>query len=205
MVKNMVLSGPQRRLKAIQANIETHSKDFDKVVDLIMRRRAVASESTHLQRTASKSEKPGKSRHYLSFSSEDHGSTSITLNTNRPRENRAFVGREPLLRQMHNWFTEPRNYPCEPISCVLYGMGGIGKTQTAIKYSYVDKGEYDFIFWVTAETIPKLVSSFSLIASKVGIDGLAIVADESTVEKSREWLEESSKLKVCQYHGAELI
>jgi hypothetical protein len=207
MVKNIILSGPMRKLKTIQTNVETHKKDFEIAVDLIMRRRTIAGESSRPPPSSSDSGKPGKSPHNLSLSWEDERSMSMTFSTNRPRENRAFVGREHLLKQLHDWFTEPRSYPSEPISCVLYGMGGIGKTQTAIKYSYIDKDEYDVIFWVTAETIPKLVGSFSLIAFKAaadGIDGSHMVADESSVEKAREWLEETSKMNLicimCQLH-----
>jgi hypothetical protein len=195
MVKNIILSGPMRKLKTIQANVETHKRDFESAVELIMRRRQIESEVPRSQQGPSDSGKPGKSPHNLGLSWEDERSMSMTFSTNRPRENRQFVGREQLLKQLHDWFTEPRSYPSEPISCVLYGMGGIGKTQTAIKYSYVDKDEYDVIFWVTAETIPKLVGSFSMIAFKAdGTDGTHTVADESSVEKARDWLEETSKM-----------
>ncbi len=176
VVRNMIVSGPQRRLKTIQATISTHIQDCDKAVELVMRRRALTS-------------------HHASVASENHGNMNLGLTIDRPRENRAFVGREQVLRQMHDWFTERRSYPCEPTSCILYGMGGIGKTQTAIKYSYVDKDEYDSIFWVTAETIPLLVSSFSMILSKMRIVDSGVLADDSTVRRTREWLEETGKLR----------
>src|SRR5436189_6294716 len=40
----------------------------------------------------------------------------------------------------------------------LYGMGGIGKTQTALEYVYANKDNYDGIYWITAVNQASLLS-----------------------------------------------
>lgn len=96
-----------------------------------------------------------------------------------------------MMVQLHDWFMVDRKLPSEPVSCVLAGMGGIGKTQAALRYRDLYADEYDCIFWVTAETQSKLVTSFSLIAHRVKLEDLAGLEDEALVAKSIMWLQET--------------
>ena len=50
---------------------------------------------------------------------------------------------------------------------VLYGLGGIGKTQLAIAYAKKHKGNYTAIFWVNANDEDSLKLSFLDIARQV--------------------------------------
>ncbi|MCW3099024.1 MAG: tetratricopeptide repeat protein [Chthonomonadaceae bacterium] len=85
-----------------------------------------------------------------------------------PRFNRLFTGRRDILDRLHTALkagsaalvTDPQ---------ALTGLGGIGKTQTAIAYIYEHRREYDYIFWVGADTVETLE------------DGLASLAEELTL------------------------
>src|SRR3954454_19696493 len=46
----------------------------------------------------------------------------------------------------------------------ISGLGGIGKTQTALEYAYRFRQDYTAVLWVTAETEETLSAGFSAIA-----------------------------------------
>src|SRR5271155_5126603 len=78
-------------------------------------------------------------------------------------KNERFTGRKELLRIL-------KQLLCEEIGSewkhrvALYGMAGVGKTQTAIEYVYANRETYDRIFWITAETEASILSGFQEIA-----------------------------------------
>ena len=43
-------------------------------------------------------------------------------------------------------------------SYVLYGLGGVGKTQIAIEYSYQHRADFDIIYWIRADSYESLPS-----------------------------------------------
>ncbi|KAK1750149.1 hypothetical protein QBC47DRAFT_310415, partial [Echria macrotheca] len=65
-------------------------------------------------------------------------------------ENKSFVGRADELREMFKLLIEDHQ-EARPVSCVLHGIGGVGKTQTALKFLYQFDKEFDAIFWVSAD------------------------------------------------------
>jgi hypothetical protein len=81
--------------------------------------------------------------------------------------NEEFVGRYALLESLHtvlcNVTVGQWNH-----RVALHGMGGVGKTQTAIAYVYKYKDNYDRIYWVSAATEATLLTGFQNIASKTG-------------------------------------
>ncbi len=51
------------------------------------------------------------------------------------------------------------------------GMGGIGKTQTALEYVYRHRDEYDYVFWVRAELEEEIILGYFRIAEALQIPG----------------------------------
>ncbi|XMA10379.1 hypothetical protein WAI453_003170 [Rhynchosporium graminicola] len=47
-----------------------------------------------------------------------------------------------------------------PSSCVLHGIGGVGKTQVALQYLYRPEDDYEYIFWVNSENALSIVEKF---------------------------------------------
>jgi len=78
-------------------------------------------------------------------------------------KNEQFMCRETLLLNLHTMLSElsPNEYNHR---VALYGMGGVGKTQTAIAYVYAYQSEYDRIYWISAATEASLLSGFRDIA-----------------------------------------
>ena len=85
------------------------------------------------------------------------------------QQNKRFIGRKPLLESLKTtlFSQEPKEYNHR---IALYGLGGIGKTQTALEYLYVNQICYQRIYWVSAATQAALVAGYQQIAKKIGLE-----------------------------------
>jgi hypothetical protein len=116
------------------------------------------------------------------------GQETVRLNFS-PR-NKDFVGREDDLQILHRHISQGGHI------CVMSGRGGIGKTATAMEYSHIYEGEYDFIFWVEAETAGGLADRYNLIGNQVfsiGGDGedptaLSVTIRDKLARWEKRWL-----------------
>jgi tetratricopeptide (TPR) repeat protein len=70
----------------------------------------------------------------------------------------------------------------------ISGLGGIGKTQTAVEFAYRHREEYQAVFFVRAESAGDLVSGFADIASRLGIAGEE-QDQNAAAQAARQWLE----------------
>jgi tetratricopeptide (TPR) repeat protein len=81
-----------------------------------------------------------------------------------------FSGRDDLVAKVEEELT--RHEPGRQNHRVaLYGLGGIGKTQTALEYVYSrrDSGLYRRIYWLSAKDQGSLMSDYRRIANNVGL------------------------------------
>ena len=69
-----------------------------------------------------------------------------------------FIGREPVLTQLQEVLAAHGR-------AALSGLGGVGKTQTAVEYAHRHLDEYAYAFWATARSREALLSSYVTIAS----------------------------------------
>lgn len=88
---------------------------------------------------------------------------AVGLNLASFPEAAQFVAREKELSNMHKLLHGHSNRTC----VVLYGLGGIGKTQLAIEYIRLHKEKYTAIFWLNANDEDSLKLSFRDIAQQV--------------------------------------
>ena len=100
---------------------------------------------------------------------------------------RYFTGRDDLLELLRRQLGERHR-------AALSGLGGIGKTQTAIEYARRNRRAYpDGVFWVNAEALGGLISGFAEIAKAVHLP-LADSNDHDRVVKSAlAWLERTDR------------
>lgn len=76
-----------------------------------------------------------------------------------------FTGREDLLSRLRQQLVERHR-------TALSGLGGVGKTQTAIEYAVRHRADYPGgVFWINAETQTSLTSGFVAIAAMLRLPG----------------------------------
>jgi tetratricopeptide (TPR) repeat protein len=73
----------------------------------------------------------------------------------------------------------------------IAGLGGIGKTQTAVEYAYRHKAKYKAVLWAVAESETTLTSSYSALALLLGLPEKDAAELELTVAAVMRWLEQN--------------
>jgi len=119
--------------------------------------------------------------------------TNLSSINNLPFErNYLFTGREEILQDI---YTSLHTDQFTALTQMISGLGGIGKTQTALEYAYRYQDEYDSIFWVTAETYERTLSDLNAIAHRLHLpeqdqrDGTAVVNSiKSWLQTHTRWL-----------------
>ena len=101
--------------------------------------------------------------------------------------NESFYGRDNDIINLQRKLSVPGDM------CVLHGVGGVGKTLTAVEYAYRSSDKYDCVFWLQADTTPGLAESYGEIAHTLGL--VHGGEDQAQViELSRSWMDNTSKV-----------
>src|SRR3954471_20044891 len=101
---------------------------------------------------------------------------------------RVPISQEKVFRPKHerNWRFVDRPTVFEMLDhtikthgeCTLCGLGGIGKSQIALEYCYRNQDNYQYIFWIDADTEESLQNSFMEVTRR--LDLLGLVSTKST-------------------------
>jgi tetratricopeptide (TPR) repeat protein len=87
---------------------------------------------------------------------------------NLPHANPDFAGREDVLAELRRLLTGGRGPAV--LAQAITGLGGIGKTQTALAYAHRHVGDYDLIWLLHAETPATLAADYAALAVPLGVD-----------------------------------
>lgn len=123
--------------------------------------------------------------------------SGLTTNINLPR-NPKFTGRDDVLASLHSLLAPSfTGAPAERVacSCTIHAIGGMGKTETALEYTYRFQKHYDYIFWLRAQTEQLLWDSVVEVVSILGL-----VSDESVVPSKKlqiyiRWLQTTGRFR----------
>jgi tetratricopeptide (TPR) repeat protein/transcriptional regulator with XRE-family HTH domain len=85
------------------------------------------------------------------------------------QRNRYFTGRTDTLEQLHTTFLLNEQREIFPVQVALCGLGGIGKTQTALEYVYRYADGYTAVLWAQADTREDVLSEYIVLASTLNL------------------------------------
>ncbi|KAA6339133.1 hypothetical protein EZS27_012907 [termite gut metagenome] len=104
---------------------------------------------------------------------------------NLAARNLHFTGRIEALKKIHQTFeTEKAIF----LTQVVKGLGGIGKTQIAQEYAFRYAQEYEYIWWMNAETDTSILQAYTDFAHKQHVVDLEINRPEIIIETVRNWM-----------------
>jgi tetratricopeptide (TPR) repeat protein len=104
-------------------------------------------------------------------------------------QNPFFTGREDILEKLHKAFQQKATGNTIQ---VLDGLGGIGKTQTAVEYAYRHRENYEAIFWVKANSELEIQSGLLDIADKLNLPEKYSQDANEAVKAVIKWLKDNS-------------
>ncbi len=87
----------------------------------------------------------------------------ISVKRDRCR-NPSFIGREGYLDRLDDYFSDSHSNAESRSIAVIRGLGGMGKTQLALEYTYRHEGIFDSIWWIDARSLQSTQTSFLRIA-----------------------------------------
>ncbi|KAF2489451.1 hypothetical protein BU16DRAFT_598496 [Lophium mytilinum] len=104
-------------------------------------------------------------------------------------KNDRFVGRSDVLAQLQSFLLPPDLKGQGGTSFALYGMPGVGKTQTALQFVYSNKDKFPVIFWISASSKDKIILGYDEIARALGLNKTVTSADqEESIRLVKTWL-----------------
>jgi tetratricopeptide (TPR) repeat protein len=109
---------------------------------------------------------------------------------NVPGRNDFFTGREEILSRLHATLKAGGR---AAIKQAISGLGGIGKTATAIEYAHRHAEEYACVLWTGAESESALTAGFASFAPHLGLPFLEktdeqVAAVKGWLTQNRDWL-----------------
>jgi hypothetical protein len=104
-------------------------------------------------------------------------------------ENPDFVGREQVVRSIGNKLLPAANVQRGgPKLFAMVGLAGMGKTQTALRFMFQHKGEFQGIFWASADSRTKLTECFVDFAVELGLVDDHTADQQAAVDAVKSWL-----------------
>jgi tetratricopeptide (TPR) repeat protein len=101
--------------------------------------------------------------------------------SNLPDRNLFFTGREEVLAKIQDALARQGR-------AALSGLGGLGKTETALEYAYLHLDEYDYTFWANADSREAIASDYAIIAGLLRLSLAEAQNQTFTVNAVKHWL-----------------
>ena len=140
----------------------------------------------------------------LSFSPISSPSSSQQLwNVPYPR-NPLFTGREGILEHLAKALTAGQTAALTQPQAIS-GLGGIGKTQTAIEYAYRFRENYQAVLWARADTRDNLVLDYVALARLLQLPEQHQQDQPRIVEAVKRWLCEHQRWLLILDNADDLV
>jgi tetratricopeptide (TPR) repeat protein len=105
------------------------------------------------------------------------------------QRNPLFTGREDVLKNLSETLKAGKTAALAQPQAIS-GLGGIGKTQTAVEYAYRHQGDYKAILWVKTETEASINADFVTLASLFDLPEKQEQDQRKIVEAVKRWFQE---------------
>jgi tetratricopeptide (TPR) repeat protein len=102
------------------------------------------------------------------------------------RQNPFFTGREQVLSDLRAMLLASASLVQPP---AISGLGGIGKTQTAIEYAYRYQAEYAAVLWMQASSRETLIADITRAATLLHLPEQDAREQDLIVQALKHWLE----------------
>jgi tetratricopeptide (TPR) repeat protein len=96
-----------------------------------------------------------------------------------------FTGRVGLLQGLRKALTSGKP---AALTQAIYGLGGVGKTQTAVEYAYRFATDYEVVWWIRAEEATTLAADYAALAVELGLPENVASEPSAIVKAVRRWL-----------------
>lgn len=139
-----------------------------------------------------------ESYHFIREPTDPFGQVQV------PARDNSFCGRQESMHRIYGYLeSEAVETESRLRSCVLYGLGGIGKTQIVIEYIYRYRYKYVYVFWIRASDKLHLAESYSSIARNSARTSTSN-DQHHDIQLARHWLSITGKthifLPVTKFH-----
>jgi tetratricopeptide (TPR) repeat protein len=132
---------------------------------------------------------PGGVRHSVTEQLRFPGVLQPFWNVSHNR-NPDFIGRE---EQLANLKTNLSSGKPAALVQVIYGLGGVGKTQLALEYVYRNAAEYDIVWWVRSEDPAILAADYASLAEALDLPEKKATNQQVLIKAVKNWLEQNPK------------
>ena len=120
---------------------------------------------------------------------DNNESADVSSKTNIPySDNQFFTGRLEKIKELHNALKSNKSAAISQPQAIS-GLGGIGKTQTAVKYAYKYRDEYKYILWANADSLETLIPDFVAIAKMLNLPNKDAKEQNLVITSVKLWLE----------------
>jgi len=101
--------------------------------------------------------------------------------------NKNYVERQKLDSQLESLLSTHTHEPSAARRVVLYGLGGSGKTEMAVRFAERHRNDYVAIFWINGMDEARISDSFWTISQVLGLDS-GTGSPEAVLTRTRTWL-----------------
>ncbi|MCB8979117.1 MAG: hypothetical protein H6657_17015 [Ardenticatenaceae bacterium] len=117
-------------------------------------------------------------------------------------QNPNFTGREQILQQVEAALSAGQT---TVVTQTIAGLGGVGKTQLALAYSYTHLADYDLIYWLSADSEPGLGEDVMTLARRLKLIAPNVTDQKTAVQTLLHWLGQTNQRWLLVYDNADMI
>lgn len=101
-----------------------------------------------------------------------------------------FTGRGQLLEDLRMTLSTSKT---AVVTQAITGLGGVGKTQTAIEYAYRHSSEYDVVWWVKSEKPETLAADYAELVQELNLPEKDLTDQPAVIKAVRQWFGQHEK------------